>query len=103
MKTISKIVKDSSRKYYFYLGDAETGEMFQQQCAKEGFTFGDGVPATSRDCARVMNVNSNGTINFVGANGMIAFGCSNRVCGKELVKIDFRKVLDGAEDILYAR
>ncbi len=103
MKTISEIVKDSSRKYYFYLGDAETGERFRQQCAREGFTFGDGAPATARNSARVMNVRSDRTINYVGVCGMMAFGCAREVCGKELVRIDFRKVLDGEEDILYSR
>ncbi|MCD8088729.1 MAG: hypothetical protein LUE22_09175 [Oscillospiraceae bacterium] len=103
MKTISEIVKDSSRKYYFYLGDAETGERFQQQCVREGFAFGDGVPATVRKCARVMNVSGDKTINFVGVCGMMAFGASKEVCGKELVKIDFRKVLNDEENILYSR
>ncbi|MCD7845755.1 MAG: hypothetical protein LUG57_07900 [Oscillospiraceae bacterium] len=103
MKTISEIVKDSGKKYYFYLGDGETGRLFQQQCEKEGFAFGDGVPATARKCARVMNVSSGGTINYVGICGMIAFGGADQVGGKELVRVDFKKVLEGAENIVCSR
>lgn len=49
-----------------------------------------------------MAVNENGTINFVGANGRIAFGSGAKKIGdKTLVRVDYEKYINGNDDYFY--
>ncbi len=93
-KTIKNLVKNSDNKVYVYLANGDIGSRFLRQAESEGFTFGDGAKPTSRHYARVMAVNGDMTINYVGAVGMMAFGSGTKtVGGKNFVKIDYEKYL----------
>lgn len=98
-RTIKNLVNDKNSKVYVYLANSEIGNKFLQQAESEGFVFGDNTKPTSRCYAEVMAVNDNLTINFVGANGMIAFGSGTKtITGKNFVRVDFEKYINGAED-----
>ena len=63
------------------------------QAEAEGFTFADGVKPTEREAASVMAVNPNGTINYVGAVGMMAYGAPVASIGdKPLLCIEYGEV-----------
>lgn len=101
-RTIKNLVNDKNSKVYVYLANSGIGNKFMQQAESEGFVFGDGAKPMSRCYAEVMAVNDNLTINFVGANGMIAFGSGTKtIAGKSFVRVDFEKYINGAEDYLF--
>ena len=102
-RTIKNIAKMEGRAYV-YLANDEIGIRFMQMAEDEGFTFGDGVKPTERQYAEVMAVNHNATINYVGANGRIAFGSGIKTIGEEiLIRIDFEKFISGDSDYLYKK
>ena len=102
-RTIKELSKKNGR-VYVYLANVAVGEQFLQQAEDEGFTFTDGTKPTERCYAEIMAVNGNLTINFVGANGHIAFGSgAKKVGGDELIRVDFEKYAAGAADYLYRR
>ncbi len=80
MQSITELSKLDGR-VYVYLSSDEIGEAFLQQAEKEGFTFCDGVKPTQRAYNRLMAVNSNHTINYVGWAGHAAYGASVGVLG----------------------
>lgn len=92
-KTIKSLSEQNGR-VYVYLANSAIGEKFLQQAEQEGFTYGDGVKPTERCYAEIMAVNRDITINFVGANGRIAFGSGAKTVGNEkLIRIDFEKYI----------
>lgn len=100
-RTIKELVKKNGR-VYVYLEDSETGNQFMQQAESEGFTFPDGVKPTQRCYAEIMAVNRDITINFIGVNGRIAFGCGARTIGnEELIRVDYKKYIAGNENYNY--
>ena len=102
-RTITELSKMNGR-VYVYLANVEIGEKFLQQAEDEGFTFADGAKPTERCYAEVMAVNGNLTINFVGANGRIAFGSGVKKIGDdELIRVDFEKYAAGEENYGYKR
>ena len=102
-RTITELSKMNGR-VYVYLANVAIGEKFLQQAEDEGFTFADGAKPTERCYAEVMAVNGNKTINFVGANGRIAFGSGAKtVGGEQLIRVDFEKYAAGAENYEYKR
>lgn len=102
-RTIKELSKKNGRVYVF-LANVAVGEQFLQQAEDEGFTFTDGTKPTERCYAEIMAVNGNLTINFVGANGRIAFGSGAKKIGDdELIRVDFEKYVAGAADYLYKR
>ena len=99
-RTITALASQKGRAY-IYLANDEIGNWFMQQAETEGFTFGDGVKPTARGYAEIMAVNHNITINFVGANGRIAFGSGIKKIGDEnFIRVDFEKYIAGEEDYL---
>lgn len=97
-RTIRELAKQDG-KVYVYLANDEIGNQFMQQAENEGFTFGDGVKPTARGYAEIMAVNHNITINFVGANGRIAFGSGVKKIGDEnFIRVDFEKYIAGNKD-----
>ena len=101
MRTITELSRKNGR-IYVYLANVAIGEKFMQLAEDEGFTFGDGAKPTDRCYAEIMAVNGNKTINFVGANGRIAFGSGVKKIGNDdLIRVDFQKYITGAEDYLY--
>ena len=92
-KTIREL-SEMNERVYFYLRTPELGERFLRQAEQEGFTFGDGEKPTARQYAEVMAVNRNGTINYVGTNGRIAYGSGAvKIGSKPLIRIDYEKLL----------
>ncbi|MEE1170969.1 MAG: hypothetical protein U0K87_01320 [Ruminococcus sp.] len=62
------------------------------EAEQEGFTFGDGEKPTARRCETVMAINRDKTINYVGTNGMIAYGGGAAMIGSEpLIRIDYEE------------
>jgi hypothetical protein len=103
MRTITELSQKNG-KIYVYLANVAIGEKFMQLAEDEGFTFCDGVKPTERCYAEIMAVNGNKTINFVGANGRIAFGSGVKKIGNnDLIRVDFQKYITGAENYEYKR
>lgn len=103
MRTIKNLVNhNNGKRVYVYLANAELGNKFMEQAEAEGFTFEDGAKPTSRSYAEIMAVNENETINFVGANGRIAFGSGVKKVGdKELIRVDYEKYINGDGNYFY--
>lgn len=100
-RTIKELAEMNGR-VYVYFADIETGNKFMAQAESEGFTFADGVKPTERDWDNIMAINRDMTINFVGTNGKIAFGCGVKNMGnKELIRIDFKKYSAGDKDYFF--
>lgn len=94
---MSKTIRELSQmngRIYIYLPTPELGERFLRQAELEGFTFGDGEKPTARQYAEVMAVNRDGTINYVGTNGRIAYGCGAVKIGNEqLIRVNYENLL----------
>ena len=96
-KTIRELAKLNGR-VYVYLADETTGKQFLEQAEQEGFTFGDGVKPTQRHWSELMAVNRDGTINYVGTNGRIAWSSGAKTIGGEaLIRVDFRRYPEQGE------
>jgi hypothetical protein len=91
MRTIRNLAGFKSCRVYVYLKDEQTGKAFLEQAEAEGFTYCDGEKPTSREYAEIMAVNTDNTINYVGAVGRVAFGAGAPVGNKKLLRIDFAK------------
>lgn len=101
-KLTVKNLSEMNGRVYVYLSDAEIGKQFLQQAESEGFIFTDGVMPTDRKCEEVMAVNHDGTINYVGTCGRIAFnGGADKVNGEDFIRINYKKYAAGAKDYLY--
>ena len=88
-KTIRELSEINGRVYIF-LRTPELGRRFLLQAEQEGFTFGDGEKPTERQYADVMAVNRNGTINYVGTNGRIAYRSgAEKIGGETLIRINY--------------
>ena len=92
-RTVTELSRLGGR-VYVYLKDDCTGESILKATEAEGFTFGDGVKPTDRHYSRVMAVHADGTINYVGAMGMVAFGAN----ADGMVRVDFSEYLKGSDD-----
>ena len=96
-KTIRELTELNGR-VYVYLADETTGRQFLEQAEREGFTFGDGVKPTQRHWSDLMAVNDDGTINYVGTNGRIAWSSGVKTVGGEaLIRADYRRYLELGE------
>lgn len=103
-RTIRDLVKGENNKVYVYLASDEIGNEFMNQAETEGFVFTDGTKPTDRSYSQVMAVNHDKTINYVGANGMIAFGSGvKKIDGKNFLRIDFEKYTNGLEHYLFEK
>ena len=101
MRTIKQLSNLDGR-VYVYLANAEVGDQFLQQAEDEGFFFQDGTMPTARCYDEIMAVNHDKTLNYVGANGHIAFGAVAKTIGSErLIRVDFEKYHAGADEYYY--
>lgn len=94
--TMQRTVRELSRlpgRVYVYLKDECTGSAFLSAAENEGFTFSDGAKPTQRHYSRVMAVSSDGTIHYVGAMGMAAFGAN----AEGLLRVDFAEYFKGSD------
>ena len=102
-RTIKNLAEKKGR-VYVYLADRKIGEQFMKQAESEGFTFSDGVKLSQPDrgYATIMAINHDNTINYVGANGRIAFGGGFKKVGDEkLIRVDYQKYSDGDKNYIY--
>ena len=83
-RTVKELIVPG-KKIYVFLRDDETGEKFLRTAEEEGFTFGDGTKPSERHYSRVMALHADGTLSFVGAIGMMAFGSGD----ESIVRVDF--------------
>lgn len=93
-RTIRDLLNKQSR-VYVYLKNEEVAKGFLLVAENEGFSFCDGTPPTQRECASVMAVNNDMTINYVGFAGHMAFGCAESVGGKRLFRVDYQRYMMG--------
>lgn len=103
-KRTIKELSEMDGRVYVYLSNDEVGNLFLRNAKDEGIAYGDGASATSRKYAEIMAVNHDGTINFVGTNGRIAFGSGAKTIGDEkLLRIDYQKYVSGEKDYFYRK
>ena len=94
-RTIEQLARKQGR-VYVYLSDDAVGAAFLRQAEAEGFTFPDGENPTKRPYARVMALNRDKTLHYVGFVGMTAFGApARRVNGERLLRVDYAKYAAG--------
>ena len=92
--TIRELSKLEGR-VFVHLTTAELGTQFMRQAEAEGFTFSDGTKPTEREAGAVMAVNPNGTINYVGSVGRMAYGAKATTVGsKPLIRLEYTEVID---------
>ena len=86
---IKELAEMNGRVYVHFKTVADCTN-FLRQAEQEGFTFCDGAKPTSRQCADVMAVNKDMTINYVGTNGRIAYFSGVKKIGDErLIRIEY--------------
>ena len=77
---------------------------FLAQAETEGMLFGTSAKPTDNPYATVMAINHDGTLNYVGTNGMIAFQTDTDTIGREkLIRVDYEKYVSGAEDFNFSK
>lgn len=104
MENLVSNLANMNGRVYVYLDSEEVGNAFLKQAESEGFKYKDGAMPTSRPYVRVMAVNSDGTINHIGTNGMIAFGAgAGRVGLKKLIRVDYQKYAAGEKNFKYRK
>ena len=102
-RTLKALAKLNSRVYVFLAND-EAGKAFLSQAEAEGVLFEDGAVPTSRPYATVMALNHDGTLNYVSANGMIAFRAgADTIGGEKLIRVDYEKYVSGAQDYRFRK
>ena len=81
---------------YIYCRGKNIAKRFLANAEAEGFTFGDGMMPTAKECIDLYALNDNLTISYTGWAGHILFkqGKGN------VVKIDYGKYIAGAADYL---
>lgn len=101
-RTDIKSLSEKRGRVYVYLDDEKTCDRFLKKAEEEGFTFGDGIRPTEKPHSRIIAVNHNRTLNYVGGMGHIAFGSGVKRLGDEkLIRVDYRKYEAGERDCLY--
>lgn len=101
MKAIKNLTETNDGRVYVYLANDGVGNRFMRQAEAEGFTFADGEKPTGRDYAEIMAVNDDGTINYVGFAGRMAFGSgADTVGGRKLIRVDYAKYEEGEDDFI---
>ena len=102
-RTLRALAKLDGR-VYVYLANDEAGKAFLAQAEAEGLRFGDGAAPTSRPYASVMALNHDGTLNYVGTNGMVAFQSgADTIGGEKLIRLDYEKFVSGAADYRFRK
>ena len=88
-------------RVYLVLADEQARREFTQQAEREEITYCDGVKASARPCEDIMALDHDGTINFVGFVGHLAFAAAKTIGREPLLRIDHQKYRNGDEDLLY--
>lgn len=104
MENLVRNLANMNGRVYVYLDSEEVGNAFLKQAESEGFKYKDGSTPTSKPYEQVMAVNSNGTINYIGTNGMIAFYANaGRIGLKKLIRVDYQKYAAGEKNFKYRK
>lgn len=99
-RTLRALCARNARVYVFLADEAARRE-FTQQAEREGITYRDGVRLPDRPCDGIMALNRDGTVNFVGFVGRMAFAAAKTVGGEPLLRVDYRKYQAGDGDFIY--
>lgn len=92
-RTLTALRTEMKGDIYVWLRNAEIRQQFLQDAESEGFTIGGDRP-TTKPHAIVMALHD-GTINYVGANGMIRFQCGDT---DDFHRVDYEKYISGASN-----
>lgn len=76
---------------YVLVKDEEIRDRFLQDAEEEGFTIGGVRPTEQEEKSDIYALNDNGTLNFVGFAGHMAFKQADSVGGRRLLKVDYSK------------
>ena len=88
-------------RVYVYLEDDAAAEKFFIQAEEEGFVFGDGAKPSEKQKDRIIAVNKNRTLNYVGFVGHAAFGSGTRTVGRQpLIRVDYNRYISGDRDYI---
>ena len=87
-------------RIYLYLGDREGFNLFTENAAKEGVSFGDGRNLSEKKYDDVLALNEDLTVNYVGMYGHMAFK-HPEASSRYIVRIDYAKFLAGDENYMY--
>lgn len=100
MRIVRELAKMDGRVYVFVKDDVVTNQ-FLQDAEEEGFTFGDLCKPTERkEKADIYAINKDGTINFVGFAGHMAFHHADHVGKDVLIKVDYEKYISKKSDCI---
>lgn len=91
---LRSLLSSHTGRIYVYLANEDIGKRFLQDAEKDEFTFTDGTSPTQKHTSDIIALNSNATINYVGFVGRAAFQAANRIGNQQLIKIDYRDLVN---------
>ncbi len=91
MRTVRELSQLDGR-VFVYLRDRETALRFLREAEREGFTFGDGAKPTEREPDDIYALHPDGTLNYTGFVGHMAFRSADTIGGEVLVKVDYQLI-----------
>lgn len=80
-------------RVYVHVKNEEIRDRFLQDAEEEGFTIGGKKPMEKEEKSDIYAINDDGTLNYVGFAGHIAFKQADSVGGRRLLKIDYEKYI----------
>lgn len=101
-RTIKDLTKLEGR-VYLYFADEAALEQFIQAAELEHVQYRDGVSLRDRRPDSYMALNADGTVNFLGFAGRMAYGIAGEVGGQKLIRIDYAKYAAGYEDYIISQ
>lgn len=101
-RTIMELAKLNGR-VYLYFANGKIKEQFLKDAEAEGIGFGDGASIRERELDSVMALNKNGTVNFLGFVGRMAYQMASDVGGQKLLRVDYGKYAAGKSDYIIAK
>ena len=94
-RTIAMLM-DLPGRVYIYMEDDETAGRFFADAEAEGFVFGDGEKPSNKHKDRIIAVNKDRTLNYVGSAGHAAFGSGTKTMGDcSLIRVDYKRYAAG--------
>lgn len=94
MRTIEELRKANDGKLYIYCCDQNTEKKFLIDAENEGYRFGDIKPTDSHQ-SDIIAIEDNKKVAHVGTIGRMAFQTG------EVIRIDYKKYIDGESDYFY--
>ena len=101
MERTVKHLSEMNGRVYAFCEDKETSAEFLHLAESEGFTFTDGESPCFKPVSDLVAVNHDGTINYVGAHGRIAYQSNAKfVNGESLIRVNVKRYLSGDDDYI---